>query len=265
MSYTEYVIENTKNKRIMIMTDIHNCQFDWYGVKNEDRMNLMCEAVSEEDKNSPFDAILCLGDYSLDFWKWNEGGSYLWNPPVSRTAEFMEKYYPRFPKKAYMIPGNHEQYKNEDWIRITGFPREFAVMYGDFVFAMLDTFGGELDPKENHDGVYTGINTAFVREILKNHPDKKIILCAHDILPDKESDETKYLICEEKRILCAFTGHTHLTDTKLLDDSFRNLPVFYCGNFSYYKLSDDKTIRWGYRILDFNNGKFSADFTQVIK
>lgn len=261
MNYTEYVIENTENGRIMIMTDIHNCQFDWYGVKNEDRMNLMCEKVEKEYGAAPFDAILCLGDYSLDFWAWNEGGSYLWTPPVSRTKEFMEKYYPKFPKKAYMIPGNHEQYSNEDWIKITGFPREFAVIYKDYAFAMLDTFAGNLDPKENHDGVYTGINTEFLNNILKKHPDKKIILCAHDIHPDEESEEARKLILNEKRIMCAFTGHTHLTNTKLLDDSWRNLPVFYCGNFSYYKLSDESQVRWGYQMLDFSDGKFSADFT----
>lgn len=91
----------------------------------------------------------------------------------------MKKYCSRFPQKTYLIPVNHEQYGNEKWKEITGFDREFSVVYGNYVFVMLDTFAGELDPTENSDGVYTGINIDLLKEVLQNHPDKKIILCAH--------------------------------------------------------------------------------------
>ena len=53
--------------------------------------------------------ILCLGDYSLDFWEWDIGGSCLWDSPVSNTAVVMETVLPQFPVKAYLIPGNSYQ------------------------------------------------------------------------------------------------------------------------------------------------------------
>lgn len=254
----EYIENNICNERILIITDIHNCHIDWYDTKNDDRMSVLCSALKEQYKSTPYDCILSLGDYSLDFWKWQIGGSYLWSPPVSRTTEFMEKYASRFPAKAYFLAGNHEQYGNEKWQEITGNPREFAVVYGNYVFAMLDTFAGDLDPTENHDGVYTGINTEFLTAILKKHPDKKIVLCAHDIVPEKESNEAKSIICSENRILCAFTGHTHDSDIKITGNDMRNLPIIYCGNFSYSV--SDKPKNWGYRILNLSDGNFSTEY-----
>lgn len=262
MNYTEYTIEKCEHQRLLIATDIHNCHIEWHGITNEERMELFCKEIKKAYEKTPFDSMLCLGDYSLDHWAWDIGGSCLWNPPISRTDEFMKKYYPKFPEKAYLIPGNHEQYGEEDWKKITGFPREYAVVYGNYVFAMLDTFGGDLSPTEHADGTYTGINVALVTEILEKHPDKRIILCMHDLIPEKESEDARKLIFEQKQILCAMTGHTHRDNTVLLPDSWRNLAVFYCGDFSYNG-GRDKERNWGYRILDFKDGKFSTEYVRV--
>ena len=261
-NYTEYTVESAENKRIIIITDIHNCHFEWHDTKNEDRMELMCEMLEKEYGIKNFDAILALGDYSLDYWKWNEKGSYMWDPPVSRTDEFMKKYYTRFPAKTYIIPGNHELYSNEEWIYFTGFPREYSVVYGNYVFVMLDTFAGDLAPKEHSDGVYSGINVELVKDVLARHPDKKVILCTHDLVVSKESEETAELIRNEKRIICAFAGHTHKDNTVILPDAWRNMCVFYCGDFSYNG-GRQKEKNWGYRILDFNGESLSTEYKRI--
>lgn len=259
--YQTYTVSRREN-RLLLVTDVHNCNIDWYGVTAEERLSLMCGCFTKHYERQPYDAILSLGDYSLDFWKWNEGGSYLWNPPVSRTEEFVRKFVPQMPTEFFMIPGNHEQYSHTDWQRIVGRPREYAIVYGDCVFAMLDTFSGNLDPTENHDGCYTCINVEFLSAVLRDHSDKRIILCAHDIIPTQESDEARELIASEPRIVCAFAGHIHRHNTVLLPESWRHLPVYYCGDFSYNGGgTGDKN--WGYRLLELSGDTLSTEYIRV--
>lgn len=260
---TEYIVEKNHD-RILLITDIHNCHIDWQDTRCEDRMNFLCECLKGEYEKHPYDCILALGDYSLDHWKWQEGGSFLWNPPVCRTKEFMEKYASQFPAKAYFIAGNHEQYGDKTWQELTGNPREFCIVYGEYVFAMLDTFAGDLDPSENSDGTYTGINPEFMQEIIKKHPDKKIVMCAHDIIFAGEPETSHKIISENSNIICGFAGHTHCSDISIADEKYRHIPVIYCGNFSYYVESKNITP-WGYRILDTKDNSFSTDYIDVKK
>lgn len=262
MSYTEYSIKRTENNRIAIITDVHNCHIKWYDMENDVRMGYLTEQLNERFKTTPYDAILGLGDYSLDFWGWCEGGSYLWEKPISNTDDFVKRFCSQFPTKTYMIPGNHEQYGEEKWEKITGVKREFAVVYGDKVFAMCDTFAGDLDPKENSDGTYTGINVEFLKEVLKRHEDKKIYLCMHDLIIEKESEEARQLILENKRIVCAFAGHIHRSMTKILPAEWRNLPVVYCGGYGF-----NNGTNWGFTLVDFNfeGSEICADYVPYNK
>lgn len=260
-NYKLYRVDQAKN-RLVIATDIHHCHMVWHDTVSDDRMSRLCEVLNREYEKAPYDGVLALGDYSLDHWAWNEGGSFLWNPPVSHTDLFVKKYLPQMPTAWYMIPGNHEQYGPETWERITGRPREYAVSYGNYLFLMLDTFGGDLDPDHNHDGCYTGLNVAFIREAMEEHPDKRVILCAHDLIINRESEETRELIAENPRILCAFTGHTHRDNTLLLPSSWRNLPVFYSGDFSYNGGRGGQR-NWGYRILDLSGDGISTEYVRV--
>jgi len=256
----EYICEKTDNKRILIATDLHYCEMLWHNTDRVGRMKKFCTSVNKEYSENPFDMMLFLGDYSLDFWVWSTGGTYLNNPPVSDTANFMKDIYPQLPLKAYMIPGNHEQYGNEKWKELTGFPRQFSVVYGDYVFLMCDTFAGNLNPTEHNDGTYTGIDTEFLKLMLQTHTDKKIIICAHNIIPERETEELKKLICENERIIAAFTGHTHRSNTVILDSQWRNFPIFYCGDFSYS--SGQENPNWGYRILNLEN-VFSTEYKRA--
>lgn len=262
MGYTEYIIENTENERIAIITDVHYCHIAWNDADAKARMGFLTETLKKQYELAPYDAILGLGDYSLDFWGWCEGGSYLWEPSVSNTDNFVKEYVCQFPTKTYMLAGNHEQYGEEKWEKLTGVKREFALVYGDKVFAMCDTFGGDLDPTENSDGTYTGINVEFLKTVLQKHKDKKIYLCLHDLLTDKESEEARQLILENKNIVCAFAGHIHRSITKILPDEWRNLPVLYCGGFGF-----SNNTNWGIRLVDFNleGGEICADYVPYIK
>jgi len=260
--YTEYIVE-AKNNRVVFVTDPHVCHIEYYsktsGLDTLARMDHLTKTLTKEHERAKFDCILALGDYSLDFWSIECGGSYLMDPPVCNTEKFVKLMEGKLPEKMFMIPGNHEPYSNEDWMRITGYPREFVVVYGEYVFVMLDTFAGELDPKYNHDGVYTGINTELLRAVLADHPDKKIVLCVHDLLIDNESDEARELIRGEKRIVCAFAGHTHRDNIMLLPPEWRSLPVFYCGDFSFAFGRNNKR-NWGFLTLSIPDGKFSAEY-----
>ena len=258
----EYVCQSTENKRILIATDLHYCERPWHNTTREERAQMLIESLKCEYEKEPFDMMLCLGDYSLDFWEWETKGTYLNTPSVSDTDNFMKKVYPQFPLKAYMIPGNHEQYGNEKWKAITGFDRQYSIVYGDYLFLMCDTFGGNLDPNEHSDGTYTGVDIDFLKSAIDEHKDKKIIICAHDIYPNNESEEFKALIRENNQIICAFTGHTHRSNTVILGEEWRNFPVFYCGDFSYSGGCDAEHPNRGYRTIDFSKG-FSTVYKRV--
>ena len=129
-------------RKLVLVTDIHNSHELYHNTTSHERLELLCQALHKERDFGEYDAILSLGDYSLDFWRVEVGGSYLWNPPVSRTELFVKNYVPKMPKDFYMIPGNHEQYGHETWQKICGRPREYVLLYGEYVIVMLDTFGG---------------------------------------------------------------------------------------------------------------------------
>ncbi len=257
MSITEFNIESTENRRILLATDLHNCHEVYHGMQNDERMELLVKSLNRYYELMPYDAILCLGDYSLDHWGWREGGSCLWNPPVSRTREFCEKHRSRFPAPSFMLPGNHEQYSDARWQELVGNPREFVVVYGGYVFAMCDTFAGNLDPSENSDGTYTGLRAEFLAEVLEAYPDKQVFICAHDIGPTLEGEDVKSLIRENPRIICAFTGHTHRARTVFAGEELRNLPFIYCGNFSQGGVAGSKKSHHGFTLLNLEKRVFA--------
>ena len=250
MEFKEYICE-VNNNRVVLVTDIHYVPTPYLSTAPDKRMDFLCEDLQKEYENMPYDAILCLGDYSLDFWTGGTGGSYLNSPSVSNTQRFMDKVYSRFLQKAYVIAGNHEPYSEEDWLSITGFPRKYSIVYGDYVFLMCDTFGGELGPKEQSDGVYTGLDADFLKWALKRYKSKKFILCTHDLCPEQESEEVRSIVFENRNILFAFAGHTHKSNTVILTEDWRNLPVFYCGDYSYFPYCKPDSIpEWGLRTLE---------------
>ena len=166
-------------KRILLVTDFHNCHFDWYGVETDTRMKKMVKDINEEYEKDPFEMILFLGDYSLDHWQWQIKGSYL-AQGRSYTKEFMENYKAGLPNvPMFWLAGNHEQYGDELWKEITGNSRQGHFVIEDYLFIMWDSYGGELDPDYHHDGVYTPMDREWVKGLMAEYPDKKVIFCSH--------------------------------------------------------------------------------------
>lgn len=230
-----------ESKRILLISDVHNCHKDWYGVSNDERMERFVRHLHEEYAREPYEMILFLGDYSLDFWQWDEKGCYV-DHQESRTQEFVEKYVRRLPAPWYMIAGNHEQYGEEKWKEITGCSRQGAVTVGDWLFVMLDGFGANLDPDFHSDGTFTPIDVSFVRAQMEKHPNHKVVLCSHHFDHRYETDEGKALI-QDPRIVCLFAGHVHLS--RIVD--FLGKKLIWTGNYSYSSEKDPMQSMWGYR------------------
>ena len=252
---TEYMVSSTEHKRVLILTDLHFCDKAWHGLSCLKRMELLQKVLQKEAAENPFDVLLCLGDYSLDFWAWESKGSYLCTPSVSNTENFVQQIVPKFPVHPYMIPGNHEQYGHLKWKEITGYPRQYNVVYGKCVFLMCDTFGGNLEPTEHSDGTYSGLDFAFLKETIEKYPNHELILCMHDLMPELETNEVKELVKTSGRFCCGFAGHTHRSDTVLLGKEWGYLPLFYCGDFSYTADCEQNAYpNWGFRQVDLSQG-----------
>ena len=239
--------------RFLIASDIHLCHLDWYGVPTEERMVRFVHHVQEEYAKDPFEAILLLGDYSLDHWKWNIKGCWL-TEGKSNTRTFAQSYVAQLEKLGVpivMIAGNHEQYGEALWTELTGYRRRDHLVCGDILFILPDTFGVDLDPTEHSDGTYCPAQIGFIREMMVRYPDKKVVLCAHHFAPERESEELRRLVREDDRILCLFGGHVHRSAVVALGEEWGNKALLYTGNYSYNtgKEADAETSFWGFRDL----------------
>ena len=238
------IYRKLQRKRIIIASDIHLCHLDWNGMENAARVLKFIDDIKAEYEREPFEALLLLGDYSLDHWKWQIKGSYL-AQGVSYTKRFVDEYLSQLkdlPIEIRMIAGNHEQYGEELYHELTGHSREEIYVTGDWLFILMDTYKGGLDPTEHHDGVYTGADIEFVREQMAAYPDKKVVICSHYLEPWKETDEFKTLLRDE-RVVCLFCGHNHRADVWTLEEDCGNKIEACDGN---YGEATEKCL-WGYR------------------
>lgn len=251
-------------ERIIFLSDVHDCHIDWYGIKTADRMEKMVKDLADRQTDHPADLLIVLGDVSLDFWQWNEKGSYLRTPSVSNTDHFVKNYLRRLPGPAYMIPGNHEQYGVEKWMEITGCPRSYIIEGGNAVFVLLDNFAGNLDPTEHSDGTHTQTNCEMVKYVLEQYPDDLIFLCAHHFDPAAESEEFRRLLAENDHIVALFQGHTHLSNVLPGSDATGGKPILQCGNYSYTDVKGDPADSfWGWRELEFDDDGTIRSFYHV--
>lgn len=244
-------IAEPETYRILLTSDIHCTHLlEWYGTSYRERMQHWVDALLAEHEKEPFDLIVIMGDVSLDFWEHQGGGSYL-NEGYSSTEEFVEDFVGQLPGNIplFMLAGNHEQYANEDWVRLTGNERQGSYVLGDQLFLFLDTFRGELDPDYHHDGKYVGVDMDFVNEQLSLYPDKDVWLIAHYFDMEKESDEFRQLLKTNDRIRGLFQGHTHLTTPIALGKQYNDLVIAQTGNFAYTKDANIVGSFWGFRDL----------------
>ncbi len=219
--------------KLLLLSDVHFCQQDFYGISYDKRKADFVKNLNAAYEKDPYEAILFLGDYSLDFWAWNAGGSYV-HDKVSYTARFVDEILPQLSCKThYLIPGNHEQYAPADWERITGCKRQFSLATDKALILMLDTFAGDLDPDYDSDGTYTGADMAFIKAQMEKHPELPVILCAHYFDEKRESAAFTALVKEDKRIVCLFCGHDHVLSCTPMSADCGGKLLFHTGNYSY--------------------------------
>ncbi len=227
--------------KLLILTDLHLCHIAWHGMAPEARLEQMITQVNERILTFAPDALLMLGDYSLDFWQWNVGGSMHFDPPVSNTTRFVQDFVSRLTMKPIMLPGNHEQYGQDAWKQITTCDRSFRLDLPSLTLLGLDAFGSDLDPAENSDGTYTSPDLSAISAALTETA-APLLLFAHHFDPEKDTPAVVDAIGGEERILALFAGHTHVISA----EQYGTKPLFRCGHYSYPRgsLLDHP---WGWR------------------
>ena len=247
-SKTEDEVLETKDLRVLISSDIHCTDLlEWYGVGFRDRMQHWVDTVLAEHASSPVDLVVINGDISLDYWI--NGGSVL-TKGQGTAGIFVKEYLSQLPEEiaVFVMPGNHEQYSDEDWLALTGNHRQGAMTLGGRLFLFLDNFAGDLDPKNNHDGVYTQTDVSYIEEMMAKYPSQDVYLIAHYFDTNAESAAFKKLVAENDRVKALFAGHTHKSAVVEIGSAWGFKPIAQTGNFAYFKDSAKESF-WGFREL----------------
>ena len=250
-----------KNKRIILASDVHLCDFDWYGVKAEDRLQKFIDDLKAEYDKQPFDALLFLGDYSLDHWCYQIMGSYL-ERGISNTKRFVDEYLSQLkelPIEIRMIAGNHEMYGEKLWHELTGYHREDTYVTDGWLFILMDTYKGCLDPTEHMDGVYTGADVDFIKEQMTAYPDKKVIICSHYVEPWRDTEEF-WKILNDERVICLFAGHTHNSEIWSMEEEYGSKKVIFTGQYGELNSKRLTEVMWGFRELIIGDGYIESNY-----
>ena len=254
--------KNNSKYRVLFSSDIHcNDLQTWYGVSNADRMQHWVNCVKAEHEKHPIDLLLLLGDFSLDHWMY--GGQWL-KTGKSGTKEFFDSYLSQIGDIPWAaVSGNHEQFSASMWKTITGGETECAVVLGDTVFLLFDTFSGELDPDHDHDGCYIPQDAKKVAALIERYSGKQIYLASHWFDADKESDEFCALVANTPEIKGIFSGHTHYCTVIDRPDRFGNKQILQTGNFSYTSQKETESTFWGFRDLILSQGAAVSEYIVV--
>jgi len=253
---TATIPENDDEYRVLVTSDLHYTVLArYYSMNRDTRLQYWLDGILAEHERDPFDLIVILGDVSLDYWGWNNGGVHQRFPDVSETKSFVEKYLPKLPEgvPVFVLPGNHELYSNDEWKEITGNNRNESFVLGDNLFIMPDSYGGVVDPEYVGNGVndapYTPVDVDFINEVIDSNPDcKNIFLMSHYFDFQKESDEFRQLLKDEKRIVGLFAGHSHDENVRKLNDyGYIDLTIAQTGNFASNDSSTVENFNWGFR------------------
>ena len=237
--------------RVLLTSDIHCTDLDdWYGVGNDERMQLWLDTVLEEHEKHPFDLILIVGDISLDFHC--EKTPY--EKGYSSSKIFLDRYVAGLPKDVPLriIAGNHEfGYTNGEWRALTGQDRSGYAILGENLFILLDSFTGEL--------AHTSMS--FIHKLMAEYPCHKVWLVSHFFEAPFQDPEFAELVAKNNRIMGLFMGHTHLCHVIDLGQEFHNKTIAQLGNFSFTR-GDFQTTFWGFRDLLITKDKAVSRYLQ---
>ena len=238
------------------------------GATQQERLAFLNQRICEEHAKQPLDAVLILGDYSVD--------DYPWRKETQGKENYCEKYQKEFlsklPVPVYSVAGNHDSYPNEMWLEMTGNPRQFAVEIGGILFLMLETFRGLASSASG--SPYCGVDVAWVKEQIAAANGKPVILCSHYFAMKRETEEFRTLLRETPEIVALFQGHSHIRSAVNLGEECGNKPLFDIGGFSYncYHYTDtdgvekwdfnhyDRISAWGYQLLSMKDFAFTTEY-----
>ena len=239
--------------RILITSDIHCTDLEtWYGVSNEARMEHWLQSILREHAKQPFDLILIPGDISLDY----HDGKTPFDKGYSTAYLFMKMYASRLPEGVPVLvgAGNHEQFPEDTWRKITGNPRQCHATVGNHTFLLLDGFREDLGRTLKADR-YSVMDVAYIRQMLERFPHNHVWLLAHWFEMGEESDEFRRLLAQEPRIRGLFMGHSHDHRLIPLGADYGNKVIAQTGNFSYTMSGADTGGFWGFRDLVIDGSK----------
>ena len=232
---------------------------DAMGHTQREKINKIRDAVILEHANSPIDAVLVLGDLSIDDFGFR-------NLPMRWCERFKTECMDALPCPSFAIAGNHDSHPNEVWREIFGYEREYALEFGDVVFLMLDNFRA-LPAHSASGAAYTPTNVDFLRAMLDKYNGKKIFLCSHHFDLDKDSAEFYNEVRSNKNIISLFRGHTHIHKV-ISDPLLGSKPLIDIGGYAYMGFCRgndvwdfsvyDESYAWGYQILEVHDDKILA-------
>ena len=235
-----------------------------FGKLQREKIEKIYEDIMREYGRSPLDAVLVLGDLSIDDYDFR-------NLPINYCMQFKKECLDRLPCPHFAIPGNHDSYPDDKWREMFGTNREFVCEVGDTVFVMADTFNSlpATDASGSH---LTAMNEEFIKNALNENKGKKIFICAHYIEGRAEGDRTmspeiQRLIRESDDTLLLFRGHTHVDNVIDLGDVLGGKLIVDIGGYGYcgmkvgnrYEFNIfDKKWAWGYQILEIYEDRIST-------
>lgn len=220
-----------------------------FGYTQRQKIDKITEAVLSENRERPLDAVLVLGDLSIDDYDAR-------HLPENYCKKFKEECMDILPCPAYAQPGNHDSYPDADWQAVFGYPRQYSLKLGECVFVFLDTFAA-CPGKAGPGALYNTPDLDFLRAELAKYPTERIFLCAHHFEPSAEA-ELGEILKEETRITCLFRGHTH-HNAVMYPENYHGTPLVDIGGYAYsgqvvdgrYTFNIfDEAWAWGYEILE---------------
>ena len=245
--------------RVLLTSDIHCTDLeDWYGIRDEVRMQRWLEDVLAEHARHPFDLILIPGDISLDY----HAEKTPFEKGYSTAYLFMKMYASRLPAGGPVLTGagNHEQFPDAVWQKITGNPRQCHGVVGNHTFIMLDGFREALKTTYDSSDVYSPMDVAYIRELLDRYPENHVWLISHYFDLERESDAFRKLVADDPRIKGLFIGHTHEHQLIPMGPEWGNKIIAQTGNYSYTMSGAANGGFWGFRDLVIEDDKAVSSY-----
>lgn len=255
MSITKQSQEDT-DFRVIVTSDVHYTDLNGSpnGYNADGRLQLWVDSILQEHEKESVDLVIVNGDVSLDYREANGGGDLLVSG-ISGTELFVKNYVSQLRAKGIsvvVLPGNHEQYSEDDWRELTGNNRNETYELGNNLFIMPDSFGTNLDPQgdaQQSDGTYSAFDVAYLKKMMSQYPEHNVYIVSHHInMAQQQDSQFLNLLQTNENIVGLFSGHTHSALTLGGEDdttTYGGKTVAQTGHFSWEK----DTTSWGFRDL----------------